>query len=170
MTNFETSYENMILREGGYKLHDVPGDRGGLTYAGIARNMNPNWPGWPLIDKNIIPPTEMVRTFYFAGWWAPLRCDELHPKIADAIFEFAVNTSAFGKPTVAAKLAQLVAGVTPDGSIGPKTIEALNSMQPDAFRTAYALVKIRRYADICNKDRTQSKFLLGWINRVMGQL
>jgi hypothetical protein len=27
-----------------------------------------------------------------------------------------------------------------------------------------------RYVEICNRDRTQSKFLLGWINRTLKEL
>ena len=58
MADFLPAYEAMIRNEGGYVLHDVPGDRGGMTYAGIARNMNPQWPGWaydPVRDA-FIPP------------------------------------------------------------------------------------------------------------------
>jgi lysozyme family protein len=170
MNNFESSFEAMILREGGYVLHNVKGDRGGMTYAGIARNKNPNWQGWQFIDANLTPPSDLVRTFYRDGWWVPLRCDEFHPLVADTIFDFGVNSSAYGKPTIAIKLAQLVAGTTPDGNMGPKTVEALNKMQPEIFRAAYALAKLKRYAEICNRDRTQSKFLLGWVNRLLGQL
>jgi hypothetical protein len=68
---------------------------------------------------------------------------------------------------VAVKLAQLIVGATPDGAVGDKTVEKFNSVEPEAFRKAYALAKITRYADICNKNRTQSKFLLGWINRTL---
>jgi hypothetical protein len=32
---------------------------------------------------------------------------------------------------------------------------------------AYALAKIARYRDIVRKDKTQIKFLLGWINRTL---
>ena len=34
----------------------------------------------------------------------------------------------------------------------------------------YALAKVSRYAEICNRDRTQSNFLLGWINRTLKEL
>jgi hypothetical protein len=69
--------------------------------------------------------------------------------------------------SVAVKLAQLIVGATPDGAVGDKTIEKFNNVEPEAFKKAYALAKITRYADICNKNRTQSKFLLGWINRTL---
>ncbi len=38
MAQFEPAFELMIRDEGGYVLHEVPGDTGGMTYAGIARN------------------------------------------------------------------------------------------------------------------------------------
>jgi hypothetical protein len=50
------------------------------------------------------------------------------------------------------------------------TLQKFNKVEPEAFKKAYALAKITRYADICNKNRTQSKFLLGWINRTLSGL
>jgi hypothetical protein len=49
-------------------------------------------------------------------------------------------------------------------------LQKFNNVEPEAFKKAYALAKITRYADICNKNRTQSKFLLGWINRTLSGL
>lgn len=170
MSAFDDAFEAMIRREGGYKLHTVQGDTGGMTYAGIARNKNGQWPGWAYIDRGEIPPTQLVRDFYLTGYWRPIRGDELRPEIAANIFDFAVNTSAWGKPTVAVKLAQVVAQVEPDGVIGPKSVEAINRIAPASFKALYALAKIKRYAEIVNKNRTQSKFLLGWVNRALEQL
>jgi len=68
---------------------------------------------------------------------------------------------------VAVKLAQLIVGATPDGAVGDKTVEKFSNVEPEAFKKAYALAKITRYTDICNKNRTQSKFLLGWLNRTL---
>lgn len=171
MADFLPAYEAMILAEGGYKLHTVEGDAGGATYAGIARTKNPDWPGWAHIDRGETPPTQMVRDFYRAGWWVPLQCDAIRDqRIAQAIFSFGVNTSAYGKPEVAAKLAQIVVGVTPDGDVGPKTVAAINDYHPELFQAQYALAKLARYAEICNRDksRTQARqFLLGWVNRVL---
>ncbi len=153
----------MILDEGGYKLHTVEGDRGGMTYAGIARNMNPQWPGWAAIDAGGEPAADMVRAFYRANFWQPIQGDAISSQvIACSIFNFHVNT---GRP--ARVLAQVVAGVTPDGSFGPRTVAALNAMDPEKFVMAYALAKIARYRDIVTRDRTQIKFLLGWINRTL---
>ena len=163
MADFLPAYEAMIRNEGGYVLHDVPADRGGMTYAGIARNMNPQWPGWALIDRGAEVPAQLVREFYKAGYWNPIQGDQITSQvIAQTIFDFHVNAGA-----VARKLAQLVVGATPDGAIGPKTVAALNAYDPDRFVMAYALAKIARYRDIVNRDRSQLKFLLGWINRTL---
>lgn len=163
MADFLPAYEAMIVNEGGYVLHNVPGDRGGLTYAGIARNMNPQWPGWALIDAKQDVPAQLVREFYKRNFWDNILGDELqHQAIAQSIFDFHVNT---GRP--ARVLAQVVVGATPDGSFGPRTVRLLNDYDPDKFVMAYALAKIARYRDIVTRDRTQQKFLLGWINRTL---
>lgn len=168
MANFLPAYEAMIRDEGGYQLHTVEGDRGGMTYAGIARNFNGNWPGWGYIDRGETPPTEMVRAWYHANYWLPIAGDSLTSQaIANSIFNFAVNSSAPGKPTVAIKLAQLVVGATPDGVLGSRTVAALNAFDSDRFVMAYALAKIARYRDIVKRDRTQAKFLLGWVSRAL---
>ena len=46
----------------------------------------------------------------------------------------------------------------------------INGCDPELFALKYALAKVSRYAEICNRDRTQSKFLLGWINRTLKEL
>ena len=168
MADFLIAFEKTIADEGGYQLTDIPGDRGGQTYAGIARKPNPDWAGWQFIDrKDFGSATPLVREFYKLNFWDRVRGDELtNQAIAETIFNFAVNTGT----GVAIKLAQLIVGTTPDGAIGPKTVERLNVCTAEKFLPAYALAKISRYAQICNKDRGQSKFLLGWINRTLAGL
>lgn len=167
MADFNAAFEKMICDEGGYVLHTVPGDTGGMTYAGIARNKNPHWDGWSLIDhKEINSPilTTMVRGFYKTEFWDRLRGDQIaNQAIAESVFNFGVNTGM----GVAVKLAQLIVGATPDGAVGPVTLQKFNNAEPESFKKSYALAKITRYADICNKNRKQSKFLLGWLNRTL---
>jgi len=165
MADFNPAFEKMISDEGGYQLTNIPGDRGGMTYAGIARNANPDWAGWQFIDrKDFGGATQLVREFYKVNFWDRIRGDELaNQAIAETIFNFAVNTGV----GVASKLAQLIVGVTPDGAIGAKTLERLNICTAEKFLPAYALAKIQRYVNICMKDRSQSKFLLGWTRRAL---
>jgi len=164
MAEFLPSFERVLRNEGGYVLHTVKDDRGGATYAGIARAFHPNWQGWRFIDQGESPPADLVRQFYRSQFWHPLRLDEVtHQEVAANIFDFGVNAGI----STAAKLAQLVVGATPDGKIGAKTLQALNGIDPDLFVARYALAKIARYRDIVTGNRTQQRFLVGWINRVL---
>jgi lysozyme family protein len=168
MADFQPAFESMIRNEGGYVSHKVEGDRGGHTYAGIARNFHPQWPGWALIDRGDLENsqlTRMVSEFYKEKFWDKLRGDDItQQRIAASLFDFAVNA---GVP-VASKLAQLVVDATPDGIIGPKTLDKLNKADEELFVSKYALAKVARYVEIVRRDRSQSKFLLGWLNRTLG--
>lgn len=167
MAEFLPAFERMIRNEGGYKLTNIPADKGGQTYAGIARNRWPAWPGWRDIDAGQIPETEQVRQFYRQNFWQAVRGDTIvNQGIAESLFDFAVNAGV----GVAIKLAQIVAGTTPDGALGPKTLAALNTLDGTTFKTAYALAKIARYRDIVTRDRSQMKFFLGWVSRALSGL
>jgi len=167
MPDFNPAFERMIQNEGGYKLVNIPADRGGQTYAGIARNFHPNWPGWRFIDSNDLQNLELsaqVRSFYRESFWDKISADKINSQmVAETIFDFGVNAG----PVTAAKLAQIVIGAVPDGRIGPVTLEKLNAMDEAQFVLKFALAKMARYAEICNKDRSQTKFLLGWLNRTL---
>jgi lysozyme family protein len=164
MADFLPAYERMIRNEGGYVLHEVAGDRGGQTYAGIARNAWPRWQGWVSIDKGEIPPTPLVREFYRELFWDQVKGDDItHQRVAETLFDFAVNAGF----RTAIRLAQIVVGTTPDGVMGPITVSAVNAQDEETFMARYTIAKIARYAEIVNRDRSQAKFLLGWINRTL---
>jgi lysozyme family protein len=167
MAEFKPAFEKMIRNEGGYKLHQVSGDKGGQTYAGIARNYHPNWSGWRFLDADDLDNPDLtakVRDFYKDNFWDKIKGSQIEKqKVAETLFDFAVNAGY----RTAAKLAQLVVNTTPDGIIGSKTLSELNQVEENDFNLRYALAKIARYAQIVNRDRNQNKFLLGWINRTL---
>jgi len=164
MADFLPAFERVILNEGGYKLTTVPGDRGGQTYAGITRKSFPDWRGWASLDAGRTPDAQIVRDLYRGAFWDPLQADQItSQRVATCLFDFAVNAGA----KTAAKLAQLVVGTTPDGAIGPVTLEAINATAPEVFVSQYTLAKLARYRDIVMRDRTQAKFLLGWLDRAL---
>lgn len=164
MADFLPAYERMIINEGGYKLTDIKGDNGGQTYAGISRENWPRWEGWVTIDDGRMPTPDIVRAFYRLNFWHPLQLDCVENQdVARTMFDFAVNAGI----GTAAKLAQTVAGATPDGRIGPKSIEAINAIEPRLFMAWYALAKLARYEQIVTRDRKQGIFLLGWVRRVL---
>ncbi len=164
MADFQPAFDAMIRHEGGFILHEVRGDRGGKTYAGIAQNYHPQWQGWPVLERDTNDPAlpGLVQDFYKQHFWDRIKGDDLDRQIvATAIFDFAVNAGV----GTAAKLAQKVAGATADGVIGTQSVAKLNALDPALFMPHYTLAKIQRYADIVNRDRGQKKFLLGWVNR-----
>lgn len=164
MADFMPAFERMLTNEGGYVLHEVQDDKGGQTFAGIARNRWPNWSGWSIIDQGGEPQADLVRGFYRANFWTAMRLDEIkNQDVARMLFDFGINSGV----GTAVKLAQIVAGTTPDGRMGPKTIAALNSIDPAVFVPTYSLAKIARYRDIATRDRSQLRFILGWINRTL---
>jgi lysozyme family protein len=128
--------------------------------------MHPKWPGWKHIDTGAMPPAQLIHDFYKTHFWDDIYGDKIvNQAIASDIFNFYVNT---GRP--AKVLAQLVIDVTPDGAFGTQTVAALNAADPEKFVLSYALAKITRYRDIVQRDRTQIKFLMGWINRTLNGL
>jgi lysozyme family protein len=108
--------------------------------------------------------TQLVKDFYKTKFWDKLKGDELEKKqIAESVFDFGVNAGI----RTSIKLSQKVVGVLPDGVVGPKTLKAYNEAEEEEFVLKFALAKIARYAAIVNRNRSQSKFLLGWINRTL---
>lgn len=162
MANFEISYEQTLGFEGGYLLTNIKGDHGAETYAGLSRRANPNWSGWSFLDTGVEPPAHLVREAYKAGYWDAILGDQITDQhIANNLYDFAVNAGV----KTAVKLAQGVVGTTQDGKVGAKTIVALNEAPPLIFVLMYYAARTKRYEQIVSKDRSQSKFLLGWLRR-----
>jgi len=167
MADFGAAYSLMLKNEGGLVLHRVPGDRGGLTFGGISQRAHPSWYGWSVIETRgesdpRLP--DFVRAFYRAHYWDRVAGDDMASQlVANSVFDFAVNAGC----RVAVRLAQVAAGVKADGWIGPVTVAALGDVDPEAFADRFALAKIARYSLIVERDRSQRKFLWGWVRRVL---
>lgn len=165
MALFEPAFDKMINNEGGYKLVNVEEDKGGQTYAGISRNYHGSWKGWRYIDLNDFSNPELkelVKSFYKTKYWDRTNGDKIKTqKVAESIFDFAVNAGV----NTSAKLAQGIVGAVRDGKIGPKTLAKLTRFDDEKFILKFSLGKVSRYAQICKRDKSQNKFLLGWVNR-----
>lgn len=168
--SFSVAFNRTMNNEGGWVLHTVKHDRGGMTFAGIARKYNSSWSGWQLIDagdRGSDKLKAMVKAFYYRNYFHAAGLLGVKSQlVVNVIYDFAVNAGV----RTAVRIAQQSLGCNADGIAGPKTISALNDIEEDEFVCRYALVKIKRYSAIVNSDRSQSKFLLGWINRTMRDL
>ncbi|MCX4310279.1 MAG: surface-binding protein [Desulfovibrio sp.] len=149
MADFEIAYAPLKDFEGGYD--NDPDDRGGETYAGIARKFFPSWQGWKLIDQ--IKKTnktrsainqaakadrllrDYVRAWYKTTWFDALGLGELPQPLANEIFEQSVNLGKSGSGKKVQIICnaynyqpgakKLFADLKVDGAIGPKTLAAL---------------------------------------------
>lgn len=155
MADFVIAYRPLKQFEGGWCKD--PADRGGETYAGIARAFFPNWSGWIIIDQakqhasyaqgansfskylaSIPELTAKVEAWYRAEWWDRLGLAALPQEAADEIFEEAVNLGKGGAgkkvQTVcnafnrASNGQPLFVDLVLDGAIGPKTLSALSTI------------------------------------------
>ena len=160
--NWSTSFARVLLSEGGFKLTNIPGDRGGMTYAGIARNKHPDWAGWPMIMGGKLPSKDMVADFYRAEYWTTCRCDDLPGGVDYAVFDFAVNAGR-GR---AIKLLQQAVGVADDGVIGPMTLAAVRRSDAKHTLDNFSAAKSSFYKRLVDADPSQAKFFKGWMNRV----
>lgn len=158
--------------EGGGQFHKVAGDPGGATKWGISFRFIRNLPvkdadankdgvvNWrDVFDLD----EEKARTLYSRYFWEPLRCHELPPALAFALFDTAVNCGR----TRTVRWLQSCAGAGVDGVFGPKTLAAVRLNRPAILSSCTLSKRDDHYAGLVAGDPDRfGKFLAGWQNRV----
>lgn len=159
MANFNDAIGKTLAREGGSRFTDVASDKGGATKFGISQAAYPN------VDiRNLTE--QQARDIYKRDYWDRVRGDDINSQIvAENIFDTAVN---MGVRTTSRFVQTLLDILPADGIIGSGSLSVINQQDEKQFLANFTLVKIGYYAQLCNKDTTQTKFLLGWINRALG--
>lgn len=128
-----------------------PRDGGGETWMGIARNKNPFWPGWTIIDRikrsvawsrGLVAALneddelfDLVKALYRKNYWDSLKLDDvLFQDIANEMFDTGVNQGT----GTAGKYLQMglnllncnqkyYKNISEDGQVGKNTLTALKS-------------------------------------------
>ena len=156
MSNFEICFNSLMQKEG-LELTNTNGDRGGLTKFGISKRA---YPSLDIANLTI----DMAKSIYKTDYWDKMKLDNVDNSIiAKNIFEAAVN---FGIFTVVC-IVQKILDVKVDGKIGDVTIKAINSFDDTMlFLALLKLSFVDRYRQICNNNKDQKIFLLGWLNRI----
>jgi lysozyme family protein len=155
--NWDECFAMVIKSEGGFVNH--PKDPGGMTNLGVTRSA---WQGFVNRDvteaemRALTP--ESVKPFYKALYWDRIKGDSLPDGVDYAAYDLAVNSG----PHRAAQYLQEIAGVTADGMIGPKSLEAIKSC--NAEETADAICDMR--LDFLKRLATFDTFGKGWSRRV----
>lgn len=169
MSNFNEAYYKYILpNEGGYA--NMSYDKGGETYAGIARNYHSYWTGWSYIDSLTKPIKtnskfsqldNQVKEFYLALWNKNLIGSINSQPVANLLFDYIVHSSSH-----AIKAIQRIVGVKDDGVMGILTLKAINNANENFVYKKLLEERESWFNYLVQKDPTQSKFLSGWLYRL----
>ena len=178
MADFNEAFDKTMGHEGGY-IND-PDDAGGETYRGIARQYNPQWAGWDIIDdtKPNINNADLdadVRQFYEERYWDVNRLDDFPQSIANEMFDTGVNmgTGRAGRFLQTAlnylnRNGRLFDDLDVDGKIGPASLRALSKCSGDE-RVLLAMLNVlqgQHYMNYMDKNPSQKKYARGWFKRV----
>lgn len=151
--NFDQAFERLIGHEGGY-VND-PRDPGGETKFGISKR------SYPAEDIKGLT-LERAKAIYRRDFWGVAGCDAVPDAMKFDLFDMAVNSG----PVTAIKTLQRSAGVTPDGLLGPITLQALNSTPAPRLVARFNGHRLDFMTDL----KTWSVFGKGWAKRVASNL
>ena len=171
MDRFLEAAQIILGHEGG--LVDDPVDKGGRTNLGVTQGTlngaRAIMPGLPehVDDLTRAQALEIYRRLY----WDAAKCDRMPEPVDFLIFDAAINCGVGGAGRQLQRaLNALGANLTEDGSIGPRTLAALDAAwKSDMWRVIAALLmqRVRWHNDIIGRDRTQLRFIHGWLNRIL---
>jgi lysozyme family protein len=155
--NFDDCFKMVLAHEGGYT--NDPRDPGGRTNLGVTQRAWEAYVGGSVTEdfmRKLTP--DQVKPFYKAMYWDKIKGDQLPSGVDYAAYDLAVN-SGVGR---AAKYLQQIAGVTADGVIGPKSLEAILACDPDQVADAICDMRL----DFLKRLPTFETFGKGWSRRV----
>jgi lysozyme family protein len=179
MASFQEVFDMVIGHEGYYA--NVKGDRGAETYKGISRKYWPLWEGWEIIDrykknKGRINHNEkidseeledLVESFYFCNYWVKIKGNRINSKeIAANLFDMYINAGSVAIRLMQRAIRRFAIDIEVDGKIGPKTLEAINSIPAKRLNGKFNEHRRLYYLEIVSNDESQMKFLDGWLKRV----
>ena len=155
--NWQKCLETILHHEGGYVNH--PKDPGGETNLGVTKRVYEEWGGTKDMKDLTV---EDVAPLYKKNYWDKVRGDDLPAGLDLCVFDFGVNAGT-GR---AAKYLQKMIGTTPDGGIGPATLQKLKEYVDDQgvehTIKLYQMGRQKYYESLS----TFSTFGRGWTRRV----
>ena len=172
--SFAPAYEIVRVNEGGYVWDAV--DKGGETYAGIARNIFPSWEGWAIIDAkkfryaNKVIPTntkfsdmDFLVTRFYQGLWDKSRYGEIKSQIiSNLLFDFSVHSGAGN----ANKIIQRLVGIKDDGVMGAGTITAINAVNEQQLYAALLNGRKAFLEKVITNNSGYEKYRAGFAKRL----
>jgi lysozyme family protein len=120
------------------------------------------------VDKEDLALTVLrdVKPIYKTGYWDFVHGDEIDSQpVAEMICDLYVNSGS-GKDNKHIKKLQRFLGIKDDGVIGSRTIKAINRAKPRWLYEAIYNYRVGYFKSIVRHNKSQKKFLKGWLNRL----
>jgi len=168
MADFKKAIEKVLKYEGGY-ANDLA-DRGGETNYGITIAVA-RGNGYQGEMREL--PISKAKEIYERNYWRYNKLDLVESQlVAEYLFDIAVNCGNATMAKMIQKVINLLTGtelLLVDGIVGRFTVEGLNKLTISHGQELMNCLRGERYClyrDIVLKNRTQWKFLHGWLLRV----
>lgn len=156
---FEDAVEIILELEGGSKITNDPDDPGGLTKWGISLRAHPELSATGLRRLTKAQAIEI----YYEDYWLPVRAGEVPDILRLSLFDSAVNQGVVGAIKILQKALNDLGGkLLVDGVLGPKTIAAVNKVDPLESAAVFLQQRLATYRSLSGAV----KFGKGWERRV----
>lgn len=166
MADFKTAFLLTLQHEDSTRSGKVTVDAGGRTRFGIAVKFHPDLPEefftGPAADA--LAEAEKIEE---REYWDTMRLAEIeNQSVANKIFDMGVNMG-LRQAAVYAQRAVNSQGqqISEDGKMGPKTLAAINAIDPQAFYGLLCQFSAWHYRHIATNNPAQAVNLAGWLAR-----
>ena len=167
MADFKPAFVFVLQHEDPSRSGKVTEDAGGRTRFGIAGRFHPELP-----EKFFTDPSEEALTeaekLEQQDYWRPMRLNEVGDQnVANKLFDMAVNMGARQAAIYAQRAANFLPGrsMAEDGSVGEKTLTAINEADPEKYHRVLCELSEGHYRHIAAVNPAQAVNLQGWLKR-----
>lgn len=150
---FDEAFTRLLGHEGGYVNH--PTDPGGETNWGVSKR------SYPMVNIRELT-RDHARMIYLTDYWGPAGCDAVPDAIKADLFDMAVHAGV----KTAARCLQRAVGTVADGDIGPKTLQAVQSMPAPRLVARFNGQRLAALTEL----HTWPAFGKGWARRIASNL
>jgi lysozyme family protein len=166
MADFKTAFLFTLQHEDSARSGKVTVDTGGRTRFGIAERFHPDLP-----EEFFTGPVEDALTeaekIEEREYWDIMRLAAVeNQNVANKLFDMGVNmgvhqAAIYAQRAVSSQGQQLAE----DGRIGPKTLAAINAIDPQTYYGLLCQFSAWHYRHIATNNPAQAMNLAGWIKR-----
>ena len=162
---FDKAFERLIGHEGGFTDRDE--DRGNWTggQEGVGKLKGTkygisamSYPGEDIANLTL----DRAKMLYRRDFWGPAGCDLVADAAKFDLFDMAVNSGV----KTAIKTLQRAVGATPDGVIGPVTMQMISSMPGPRLVARFNGARLQFMTEL----NTWGTFGKGWARRIAANL